>query len=382
MRTTEENHITLHYPDEIGFAFNPVRILVEDDTQGGLSYIKVSLGDPDERVTISTHRVDFMGNKCADDVQAFIQSYFAGLTLDEPNYSANNDVAAVRKSNLARTIDFSVACYDASDVLIQRFDFEIFVVWGAIIPGGKDIYNGFRKATWFANYPFTIGIFAESGAQILYAKNGRLGGVNDMSGFDEKSVYNITPALKYAEGDTFTLYDYNGEIKQATFDNSFDLTFYMSGGVMSKVFEVNIDRVHAEGTYLRWIDRHGFFCYWLFKDGDEKRKVVADTQLNRNDLFAYDDIYGYHGTNGRRANYSREDTYSASAPLVDRDTFDFLQGVTTSPVVDMYCGKDANGLDRWQGVSISTGTYTKERKKNLQDFVINITLPTINIQKL
>ena len=380
MRTIEKNHITLHYPDEIAFAFNPLRIYIDEQDQ--YASMNVFLGDKETLESINDHSIDFFGGYCVDDVQSFVQSYFAKRNIGELTIAPSNDNAVIKKSETGRLIGFSIYVYGFQGEVAASFSFTTFVIWGVTIKGGKDVFNGYRKLTWFSNFPFTFGLYVDTSAQLLYAKNGRLGGINDMSAIDGQGLYNIAPAAKIADGDTLRVYDYSGEIKQATFDNSFDLTFYMGGGAMSTLFDINIDNTHTEGTYLRWIDRHGFWCYWLFKDGDSKRKVTANNQFYHNELIDYDDVYGYHGVNGLHANYSRSDSYQASAPLVDKDTFDFLQGVATSPIVDMYCGKDEQGNDKWMGVYVDAATYTKKYDKNLEDFVINISLPTFNAQRL
>ena len=102
---------------------------------------------------------------------------------------------------------------------------------------------------------------------------------------------------------------------------------------------LRIDRDDAEGgIYLRWIDRHGFIRYWLFAAGEETREIASDLSFIRNNLDDY--LYGYYGDNGRRQGYDRTDSIKLCAPLVDRDTFDMLQDLASSPVVDMYLGGD------------------------------------------
>ena len=65
----------------------------------------------------------------------------------------------------------------------------------------------------------------------------------------------------------WNIYDYDGEIQQRTFDNTFDLTFCLSAGGKQSLL-LRIDRDDTEsGIYLRWIDRHGFIRYWLFASG-------------------------------------------------------------------------------------------------------------------
>ena len=78
---------------------------------------------------------------------------------------------------------------------------------------------------------------------------------------------------------------------------------------------------------------------------------------------------------------NRNDIIPLCAPLVDSGTFDLLQDVTSSPVVELYCGNDDDDLPVWVGVGVQAATYTKTRDI-LQDFAFNLILPEIPVQSL
>ena len=65
-----------------------------------------------------------------------------------------------------------------------------------------------------------------------------------------------------------------GTFTAVTFDRSFDLTFqYRFDGTQTKKLRINIvDACVDGGVYLRWINRHGFYCYYLFRKGEEQIK--------------------------------------------------------------------------------------------------------------
>jgi hypothetical protein len=164
----------------------------------------------------------------------------------------------------------------------------------------------------------------------------------------------------------------------------FDLTFYytLDGTQVEKVRVRLVSENINEGIYLRWIDRHGFWNYYLFKEGNVTRNVASDGLWHRNDLGLWEPIYHWQQSTGRRQNLTRNDVLPVCAPLVDQETFDMLQDVTTSPCVDMYLGKDENDEPKWTAVTIEAGQYTKDVKKPEQDFIMNIVLPEIPIQQL
>jgi hypothetical protein len=115
--------------------------------------------------------------------------------------------------------------------------------------------------------------------------------------------------------------------------------------------------------------------------GDEQRQIAAVREFSRNAYTNYDTHYGWQRGSGRRQSMSRNDIVPLCAPLVTKEQFDYLQDVASSPIVEMYAGKDENDNDRWVGVGVQAATYTKNRDE-LQDFMFNLITPETPIQSL
>ncbi len=78
--------------------------------------------------------------------------------------------------------------------------------------------------------------------------------------------------------------------------------------------------------YLRWINRHGFYCYWLFKRGDESKQIANDGEFIRNNMYKTTNyvnglIMEVQDVSKRK---TEENTLLVCAPLVDSETFDLL----------------------------------------------------------
>lgn len=123
----------------------------------------------------------------------------------------------------------------------------------------------------------------------------------------------------------------------------------------------------CKGVYLRWIDGYGRYCHWLFRKGEVTTDVSDTGQVKRRNTGT---DFGVRRT-GKEVGQSVE----VCAPLVDGDTFDFLLGVVASPVVDMY--SDGG----WVCVNVDGGSLVRERSE-LQDFIIEVVLPDIIVQRL
>ena len=361
MRQTITNNITIKYPDALGFAFLPCIIKASGS---GVASIEATISRESNTYTYS---VEAFADNCIMDYREYVQALFDCISFGNIDYSRES-----QKSNLGAVFDVSVKVKNSEGSDIAAFSYTTFYVWGAMRAG--ETWNGHKKLTWFTHFPFSFGFYLNTASQILV---GYEEAPNKLVKPGIAGIVDINASVLPSEARYWNIYDYDGKIELGTFTDVFDLTFAMASGGKQSLL-ARIERNDTEkGIYLRWVDRHGFYRYWLFTQGDESRSISSDNSFVRNNLGEYDDtIFGYLGANGRRQGYGREDTIPLCAPLVDSETFDFLQDLTSSPVVDMYLGGD-----KWQSVTIKAGTYTKTTAE-LQDFVCNLVINNTQIQQL
>ena len=365
MRQTTTNNITIQYPDAVGFAFLPCIIKASGSN---LSWIEVIIRYNN---TERSYNVETLNDSCITDFKTYVQALFDGRIHAAYDWTIDYD-----SSVLYLQVGIEVNAYDDRDEQLASFDFRTNMVWGA--PKYWETWNGYKRLTWFTHYPFTFGIYlSKLNANILI---GYEGVPNKIEKIPINGMVDFYAGILPSGAKYWNIYDYDGEIQQGTFDNTFDLTFRLTTGG-KQLLLLRIDRDDAEsGIYLRWIDRHGFIRYWLFAAGDETREIASDLSFIRNNLEDY--LYGYYGDNGRRQGYERTDSIKLCAPLVDSDTFDMLQDLASSPVVDMYLGGDwTQEEDQWMSVTIKAGSYTKSTAC-LQDFVCEMIINNINVQRL
>lgn len=362
MRQTEQNGITIKYADEIGFAFLPCIIKASGS---GVASIEAKISRDSKAHTYS---VEAFADYCVMDYREYVQALFDGISFGGIDYSQDT-----HQSNLGAEFSISVKVKDSDGNDLATITFTTFYVWGAMKAG--ETWNAPKKLTWFTHYPFSVGLYISEATSLLVYADGRVTSKHlDLAG---KGIYELTHSALRAGAKNYSIKNYGGKIQQATFDTTFDFTFYLkTSDSYTELAAIKTDNTE-KGIYLRWVDRHGFYRYWLFAQGDESRAISSDTSFVRNNLGEYDDtIFGYLGANGRRQGYSREDAIPICAPLVDSETFDFLQDLTSSPVVDMYLGSN-----KWQSVTIKAGSYTKTTAP-LQDFVCNLVINNTKIQQL
>lgn len=365
MRTHKIGNITVEYPDEISFCFNPIVINVLGYPW---AWVEAVVRDVTTGIEHVEKRVLFQ-NTCFFDVSFYTQSYFDSIQFGKIDYTQSG----AAETPFGRLFSLDLNMYSEGGELSESFQFETFVVWGAMKIGER--YNGDRVLTWFKNFPFTVGMYtAGTNSVNIIADNVSLPSIS----LQKRGIYNLFLTGIHAQREVVLVLPGSG-IGTSVFDMTFDYTFHAVEGVPSHV-RLLVDDC-AMGVYLRWVNRHGFYCYWLFKAGDEKKQVVNDGEFIRNNMQDYNYVNGYHSGTGRKQRKTEENTLLVCAPLVDSDTYNFLFQLAMSPVVDMYMGKDSDKKDRWQGVNVAVETFNKTRAV-LQDFIATIILPETRVQSL
>ena len=362
MRQTTQNDITIKYADAIGFAFLPCIIKASGT---GVASIETTISREGKAHTYS---VEAFADCCVMDYREYVQALFDGMTFGGIDYTQKS-----QQSNMGAVFNIAVKVKNSEGTDLATISYTTFYVWGAMRAG--ETWNAPKKLTWFTHFPFSVGLYISEATSLLVYADGRVTSEHlDIAG---QGIVELTDKIFKAGAKSYSIKNYGGKIEQATFDTTFDFTFYLkTSDKYTELAAIKTDTTE-KGTYLRWVDRHGFYRYWLFTEGDESRAISSDTSFVRNNLGEYDDTtFGYLGANGRRQGYAREDTIPLCAPLVDRETYDFLQDLASSPVVDMYLGNN-----QWQSVTIKAGTYTKTTAE-LQDFVCNLVINNTQIQQL
>lgn len=117
----------------------------------------------------------------------------------------------------------------------------------------------------------------------------------------------------------------------------------------------DLTRRDATGvTYLRWLQRDGSIGYWLFRSGELQTTSEEATSFQRynenpNVSSHWDEFLHFDG-NQLHADYEETRTLNLSAEIRNRDEFEYLCGLLTSPVVDRLV--DSETHEGWERVNI------------------------------
>lgn len=343
MRESNFANGTIRYPDKICFAFNRNLITIDAQTE----FVKLF----------------FYTYKEYKDVR-YTKDYKTVIDISEYLRSAFSET-----ENLIKSEEIEIEVYsDNDEVLVMNF----IVIWGALAIG--DTFNGNRSITYFKYFPQTVSMFLDSTDSVA--------SFDDSNGINQTDISGGNELIHVYLNNIFldSIKDYgeiwidrqNAEVSKNVFTYQFDETFFIKDG--RTTIKVYVDDSTC-GLFLRWIDRHGFYQYYLFTEGDNLYKTsdVGDN-LNIHTSVLPEELHPYYGI-VRSQGKAIKKTVKACALGLSKEMFDLVMGVVSSPIVHLYLS------GKWIPVKIVSGTYTRTDEE-LQDFEIQIEFPAIDLQRL
>jgi hypothetical protein len=325
---------TILVPDNVTFAFNPMRVKIDD----AAGVISISITDGEQTFTDEREPI---GGKVAFDLSLYARSFFA---IDRKTMIQPKEVTCTITEGL------------------NEYTFTTLVIWGAMNVGER--FNKPRTVTWFKNFPFTFTLYVPQGA-IARTRYDR----NKYSSATLQEGLNVINPNELFNPSEFGVIRMDKYIHPSVWEYTFDETFRgMDEG--THISRLVVDEC-TKGIYLRWIDRHGYYQYYLFKGGDDVYQSKAqgdDVNVDYSSWYDFGDIQV-------QQHKQMTNSVRACATLVDEETFKMLLGIHSSPIVNMWYDND------WLPIRVGDATITKNGKP-LQDVEIEIMLPNIVSQKL
>lgn len=359
MRHSSITGADIYYPNQIAFCFSPMMISVIQSgavMTGSKVKIKKSTG-----VYWEESREPING------AVEFDVSKYAQMLFNLDNVSALSNLMKVYESALIKDVEIIIEVSTASAT--NSLNINIETIWGAL--SEDEVFGGHRNITWFTKFPFTVNVMCKNGSYFNVMSDGENN--DQVFSIADESVAPLDHELHEYIVDIRNLF---GKPKRELYIAS-PFCAKVQDDVLStsvQSYRMKIDN-SEEGLYLRWIDRQGRYCYWLFKQNGKNTKIEEEFRYNK----IGDQSFNSSGTCNSltyQAKKTGVDVLTAFAPMVYKDEKEYLHQILTSPIVDLYKGtKIVNGIDvdKWTRVNIASGTFGTE-KKNYQDFMIQIEL--------
>lgn len=360
---------SVEYPNATHFAFVPAIIKITG-IPAKYDGLGVTVYDPATEAHYTEIREPFNGAG-RFDIRRYLQILFGDLKHSRIDYDP-----MFADSPLKRTARITVHWY-AGNSQQALITFDVDALWGAI--SARESSGGIMRRTWFVRYPFTVDIFAKNGTSFDVQVDGKRSDV--MFYNHNANATGATPYHRYLMNPAKAI-DPSTVAHSVHIAVPHSLVLKNDEEVVGMVgYTLNIDR-STSGVYLRWIDRQGRYCYYLFKEIGSASAVSASSTWERGDMntpTAY--VGGVNVETPVRQHLNCKATRSLGAKLVDSETFDFLLTLTRSVVVDVFDGYDESNAPQWHRVNVVAGSYEKTAK-HYQDFIFSIEEPAQSAQML
>ena len=340
-------------PDEIVFAFNPCFLRLRDISEQRVTIMinDASMGGDGHQVArISLQLYD----RSADvDISAYIRSEFAGI--------------AKRTDTFKPSANLSVS--------IGTVSFTMTVIYGAMLPG--EVFNPSRTVRLWSAYPQIVPFFSYAGEYIFIQKDDQPGTEFLNGGYlgNFEQYDNTHESTPMTESGQIVLRPASEELA-STFSMEFDGTF--TGVEGRTIINIEVDnRPQCEDhIFLRWLDKWGFWQYWLCKIGSiELSDAVVGSALT----FLTGTAYPYYAT--RNIGKSMVKQVSACATNLTEDEWKMLCTIKGSINV---CAFDT-ASQSWVPVNVAAGASAWKigsQAPYRQDFPLKVVFPTIQTQRL
>lgn len=340
-------------PDEVVFAFNPCFLHLRDISEQKVTIIitDASMGGDGQQVArISLQLYD----RSADvDISAYLRSAFAGIGKRTDTFKASTNL----------------------QVSIGDVSFTMTVIYGAMLPG--EVFNPSRTVRLWSAYPQVVPFFSFGGDTIFLQKDDAQRGEFINGGYlGNFEQYDNTKESTPMTKDGQIAIRPAGTKHSSTFSMEFDGTFTGIEGMTIINIEVD-DRPQCDDhIFLRWLDKWGFWQYWLCKIGSIE---VSDAVVGGALTFLTGTTYPYYAT--RNIGKSMVKQVSACATNLTEEEWKMLSTIKGSINV---CAFDT-ASQSWVPVNVAAGASTWKmgnQANHRQDFPLKVVFPTIQTQRL
>lgn len=369
MRTITSGDITLTYPDYWAFCFSPQYVAVTGATAYSVVQFVLYNGYGTYRINCALYN---------GEARAYVSRYLQLLAYDPMAGTRIND--CVLQVKAGASVNSLTEIFSTSDTD------TIQIVWGALEPVkrissvGAYAYNAdevafVRRVRWFKNFPFKVSVFGTSSQTYQTRYDGN--GYGSAVGFGANGYKDFVPANIFSAATRFAVIKVlAGTDPASTFDDTFDYTFQnlAAADVITRLIVDN----STEGYYLRWIDTWGQLQYFLFAKGTRTLKITEGATIESDILYS-----GVYYGGGRLAvEKTREKSVKVAAMNLTPEECDYVETIASACVCHLYLGKQTDNTEIWIPVRVSGGTFTTSERKDLQDFEIEVQIPTAKAQTL
>ena len=340
-------------PDEVVFAFNPCFLHLRDMSEQKVTIIitDASMGGDGQQVARIV--LQLYDGSADVDISAYLRSAFAGIGKRTDTFKPS--------ANLS--------------VSIGTVKFTMTVIYGAMLPG--EVFNPSRTVRLWSAYPQIVPFFSFGGDTIFLQKDDAQGEESINGGYIGNFDYydNKNESTHMIKDGQIAIRPSSEELT-STFSMQYDGTFTGIEGMT--IINITIDNRPQcdDHIFLRWLDKWGFWQYWLCKIGSVE---VTDAVVGGAIAFLQGTTYSYYAT--RNIGKSLVKQVSACATNLTEEEWKMLSTIKGSINV---CAFDT-ASQSWVPVNVSAGASAWKmgnQASHRQDYPLKVVFPTIQTQRL
>ena len=313
---------------------------------------------------------------------------FGTMTVHLLNGYAHVDISAYLRAGFGGRAKGTDIFRTSSRVAVQIGDrinleeeLEYTVVYGAMLPG--EVFNPSRSVRLWSAYPqvvpFYHGNLNEKEATIYLQKDNS----EPQAWQLPQSDYYDAMISNYDNQEEDTPMQESGQIivsplngTMTTFSMQYDGSFTGKDG--DTIINIIVDDTPQcdDHIFLRWLDKHGFWQYWLCKVGEVQ---MSDAVVGSALTFLTGTTYPYYAT--RNIGKSLVKQVTACATNLTEEEWQMLSTIKGSVNV---CAFDI-ASQSWVPVNVAAGASAWKmgnQSSHRQDFPMKVVFPTIQTQRL
>ena len=346
----------ISYPEQIVFAYNYNNIVLQSGDRTAFNY-SIEVSDPRNAIETRTINVASFNGEANANISLLLQMVFVA-----PNaFTSYNVQITVKKGDQ------------------QILQFSTLVLYAVLSRGERlqhlGLYPETQKAhferhlTWFSHFPFDVSYLALQGYEISTRHDSTPYGAGR-----EITINEITTVGVDADTQKQCVIRLRNTGGTSTFNASFDYTFFRLGKEDTLIYVDRCD--NKSGFYFRWLDRRGFWMYYLFAEGKNELKTelenVKTNQVHTIEQYAVGNMF----EDSRAVSIDVTRTINCCAVGLNPEQYDDVSSIATAVYVDLFLGYDDtnNHLPIWTPCNVSSSTHAKDMKSELNDFEISVEL--------
>lgn len=299
------------------------------------------------------------------DISAYLRAEFGGRAKGTDTFRTSSRVAV-----------------QVGDGVSLEEELEYTVIYGAMLPG--EVFNPSRTVRLWSAYPQVVSFYhgsqSEKQAEIYlqkdrnYPQEWQL----DQGDYVDSMISNYdnnAESIPMRQSGQIVIYP-TGSTTLTSFSMQFDGTY--TGITEETIINIIVDDTpqRDDHIFLRWLDKHGFWQYWLFKVGDVQ---LTDAVVGEAIAFLQSTTYSYYATR----NIGKSLVKQVSACAINLTEEEWLMLSTIKGSINV-CAFDI-ASQSWVPVNVAAGASAwKMGSQSLhrQDFPLKVVFPTIQTQRL